>query len=185
MMARSYALITASLVSLAAAAQGDTCTTALPVTAGLHHADGPTTGWPGPGGCGGGGNNGDWYMYVATFTGTINITSCTPLNDNDDTYLRVYTGSCGALTCVGYNDDMGGNSCSNYPFSTYLDVSVTAGETYYIVWTDMFDSDDFHWNLSECYGTVMGTTYLDQNGNNQRDSAELHATVVQIGRAHV
>lgn len=178
MLARSYALSCATLVSLAAWAQGDTCTTALAVTSGLHHANGPTTGWPGPAGCGGSGNNGDWYQYVASFTGTINITSCSPLNDNDDTYLRVYTGSCGTLTCVGYNDDMGVNSCSNFPFATYLDVAVNAGQTYYIVWTDMYDNDEFHWSLSECYGTVMGTTYLDQNANGVRDSSELHSPVM-------
>ena len=179
-MTRSYALIIAVLAATLTRAQGDTCTTALPVTSGLHHADGPTTGWPGPGGCGGSGNNGDWYAYVATFTGTINITSCNALNNNtdDDTYVRVYTGSCGALTCVGFNDDMGGNNCPGYIFATYLDVSVTAGQTYYIVWTDMFDSDAFHCNLSECYGTVMGTTYLDQNNNGLRDATEPHAPVV-------
>ena len=133
-MTRSYALIIAVLAATLTRAQGDTCTTALPVTSGLHHADGPTTGWPGPGGCGGSGNNGDWYAYVATFTGTINITSCNALNNNtdDDTYVRVYTGSCGALTCVGFNDDMGGNNCPGYIFATYLDVSVTAGQTYYL-----------------------------------------------------
>ncbi|MBK8340963.1 MAG: T9SS type A sorting domain-containing protein [Flavobacteriales bacterium] len=160
-------------------AQGDTCTTALPVTSGLHHADGPSTGDPGPV-CGGGGQNGDWYAYTASFTGTINLTSCNALNNNtdDDTYVRVYTGSCGSLTCVGYNDDMGQNSCPGYVFATYLDVAVTAGQTYYIVWTDMFDSDDFHWSLSECFGTVMGDTYDDNNNNGSRDTLENHVNVV-------
>lgn len=171
--------VTSLLLIGRASAQGDTCTTAWPVTSGLHHADGPTTGWAGPA-CNGGGTHGDWYVYLAPFTGTINITSCNPLNNNvdDDTYVRVYTGNCGTLTCIGGNDDMGANSCPGYVFATYLDVPVVAGQSYYIVWTNMFDSDDFYWNLSECYATVTGTTYRDNNANGLRDIGELHAPVV-------
>ena len=74
--------------------------------------------------------------YTPSFTGTINITSCNGQNESsDDTYVKVLTGSCDSLTCIAWNDDMGSNSCPGYPFATYLDVSVTAGQTYYIVWT--------------------------------------------------
>lgn len=159
-------------------AQGDTCTNALPVIAGFHHADGPTTGDPGPG-CGMG-TNGDWYVYTATFTGTINISSCNNQNNqaDDDTYVKVFIGSCGLLVCNGMNDDMGGNECPGYNFATYLDIPVTAGESYYIVWTNAFDSDDFYWQLGECYATVTGVTYRDVNSNGSRDTGEDQMDVV-------
>lgn len=168
-----YALFPAfALATTLSFAQGDTCTNALPVIAGFHHADGPTTGDPGPG-CGMG-THGDWYVYTPSFTGTINITSCNNLNNqsDDDTYVKVFIGSCGALFCDASNDDMGGNNCPGYNFATYLDVPVTAGENYYIVWTNAFDSDDFYWQLGECYATVSGTTYRDDNANGTRDAGE-------------
>lgn len=153
-------------------AQGDTCTNALPIVSGYYHADGPTTG-DGGDGCGISGQHGDWYAYTASFTGTININSCNEQNEiNDDTYLQVFAGSCGSLTCIGWNDDMGANNCPGHPFATYLDVAVTAGETYYIVWSSVFNSDDFYWQLGECYATVTGVTYRDVNGNGVRDAGE-------------
>ena len=180
-MVKHYAL---SFLSIALGnllfAQGDTCTNALPVVSGFYHADGPTTGNGGNYGCGASGQNGDWYAYTSSFTGTINITSCNGDNNptHPDTYVKVLTGSCGAFTCVGFNDDMGGNSCPGHPFATYLDVPVTAGETYYIVWSSVFNSDDFYWQLGECYGTVTGVTYKDANGNGSRDAGEIQMDAV-------
>ncbi|HQV76401.1 MAG: T9SS type A sorting domain-containing protein [Flavobacteriales bacterium] len=172
----SLVLLVALLCAAATvSAQGDTCTTALLVSHGFHHADGPSTG-AGTGNinCGSPGGNGDWYKYIPTFTGMINISSCNSMNNNtdDDTYVHVLTGNCDSLICLGYNDDMGSNSCPGYNFATYLDVAVTAGETYYIVWTDSFDSDDFYWNLTECFGTVQGEAFHDNNNNGVRDSLE-------------
>lgn len=155
-------------------AQGDTCTTALIVGNGLHLADGPTTG-DGQGGVNcGGGQDGDWYRYTPNFTGTIVITSCHPLNNqqDDDTYLKVFTGTCGNLTCIGFNDDMGSQACPGYSFASQMVVSVTSGQDYFIVWTDTFDGDSFWWELRECAGTVTGVTYRDLNSNGMRDSGE-------------
>ncbi|HQV51075.1 MAG: T9SS type A sorting domain-containing protein [Flavobacteriales bacterium] len=168
-------------------AQGDTCTTALLIGSGIHHADGPTTGsgivLSNGSNCGATGSNGDWYKYIPTFTGMINITSCNTLNNqqDDDTYGHVLTGTCDSLICLGFNDDMGSNSCPNYNFATYLDIAVTAGETYYIVWTNLFDSDDFYWTLTECFGTVQGTAFKDYNDNSVRDSSEATVnTMLQV-----
>ena len=181
-------LFSAVLLFSASMAQGDTCTTALLVVSGVHFADGPTTGdginEPPPGnGCSTSAQNGDWYRYVPSFTGMITITSCHPLNNqmDDDTYLKVMTGACGSLTCISMNDDMGASACPNYGFASFLQVNVTAGENYYIVWVDAFDSDAFYWELSECAGTVVGETYRDANSNGQRDAGENHAsTMLQI-----
>ncbi|MBK8500473.1 MAG: T9SS type A sorting domain-containing protein [Flavobacteriales bacterium] len=171
-------------------AQGDTCTTALQVVSGVYASTGPTSGDAGPG-CGAG-TNGNWYMYTATFNGAITITSCHPLNNGlqFDTYLKVFSGSCANLTCIGYNDDVGasGQSCSNNLFASFLQVNVTAGQNYYIVWTNTFSSLPFTWELNECEGTAVGATYFDHNNNGTREAGEQHAPVmllVQPGNHHV
>lgn len=51
----------------------------------------------------------NWFVYNSTISGIVTVTSDLSQNDgsvySDDTYLNVYSGSCGALTCIGYNDD--------------------------------------------------------------------------------
>ena len=183
-MAKHYAFSLAFILATTGLfAQGDTCTNALPIISGFHHADGPTTGDGGGSfGCGSSGQNGNWYVYTAAFTGTINITSCNNLNEpSDDTYLKVLSGTCGSLSCVAFNDDMGSNSCPGYAFATYLDIPVTAGESYYLIWTSTFNSDDFWWTLTECFGTVSGATYRDLNNNGLRDAGEQHiSTMLEV-----
>ncbi|MBP7407407.1 MAG: T9SS type A sorting domain-containing protein [Flavobacteriales bacterium] len=163
-------------------AQGDTCTTALQVVSGIYSSTGPTSGDAGPA-CGAG-NDGNWYLYTASFNGAITITSCHPLNNGTqfDTYLKVYTGTCDDLVCVAYNDDIGqsGQSCSNNVFASHLQVNVTAGQNYYIVWTNTFSSLPFTWELNECEGTAVGATYYDNNDNGTREAGEPHAPVMLL-----
>ncbi len=170
--------IAALLLPFNLLAQGDTCTTALPVISGVHLADGPTSGSPGLN-CGGG-QDGDWYSYTATFNGTIIITSCHPLNNNmdDDTYLKVFSGTCDSLVCIAFNDDAGAQNCPGYSFASRLEVAVSAGTEYFIVWSDVFDEDAFYWELRECAGTVTGVTYRDLNSNGVRDAAEPQVDVL-------
>ncbi|MBK8227529.1 MAG: T9SS type A sorting domain-containing protein [Flavobacteriales bacterium] len=167
-----FSLLIIGAIPFRGLAQGDTCTTALIVGNGLHLANGPTSGYGGNG-CGGG-QDGDWYSYTPNFTGTVIVTSCHPLNNNmdDDTYLKVYMGSCANLACIGFNDDAGDAACPGYGFASYMEFNVVAGATYYIVWTDVFDSDAFWWELRECAGSVVGVTYRDLNANGSRDSGE-------------
>ncbi|MBL7980590.1 MAG: T9SS type A sorting domain-containing protein [Flavobacteriales bacterium] len=160
-------------------AQGDTCTTALEVVSGVHYANGPSTGAGVD--CVTGGAlsyNGDWYSYTPSFSGTIQITSCHTLNQQPypDTYLYVLTGSCGSLTCLFQNDDMG--ACNGYPFFSMLEIPVVQGETYFIVWTDNWSNSAFYWELRECAGTVTGVTYRDANSNGVRDTGEEQVDVM-------
>ncbi|MBK9146267.1 MAG: T9SS type A sorting domain-containing protein [Flavobacteriales bacterium] len=161
-------------------AQGDTCTTALQVVSGIHLANGPSTGYAGPG-CGTG-QNGDWYLYTPNFTGTVVVSSCHPLSNmfEHDTYVKVFSGDCSSLTCLGFNDDyvMAGQQCSANSFASYMMLNVTAGTNYYIVWVDAFDSGPFFWELSECAGTVTGVTYRDLNANGARDIGELQVNAM-------
>lgn len=184
-MAQRYsvlALIAGFALPSIGMAQGDTCTTALQVVSGVYASSGPTSGYAGPA-CGGG-NNGNWYLYTPNFTGAIVITSCHPLNNGlqFDTYLKVFTGNCDALTCVGFNDDMGasGQSCPNNAFASYMQVNVTAGQNYYIVWTNTFSSLPFTWELNECEGSAVGVTYFDNNSNGARETEEAHAPVMLL-----
>lgn len=171
-------LLCASWLPAVSLAQGDTCTTALQVVSGVYASTGPTSGDAGPG-CGGG-TNGNWYLYTPNFTGAITITSCHPLNDGFqfDTYLKVYTGTCDALTCLGFNDDVG--SCPNNGFASYMQVNVTSGQNYYIVWTNTFSSLPFTWELNECEGSAVGVTYSDNNSNGTREPGESHVPVMLL-----
>jgi hypothetical protein len=66
---------------------------------------------------------GVWYTFVGN--GGDATLSTNNLGTNFDTEITVYTGSCGAFTCVGGNDDGGSNFTSRLTFTT------TPGTTYF------------------------------------------------------
>ncbi|KQR93412.1 hypothetical protein ASG01_09505 [Chryseobacterium sp. Leaf180] len=78
---------------------------------------------------------GVWYSVTATQNGAITIDAC---GSKFDTYLRVYTGSCAALTCfantlgVGYADAGCTSTLNNASTLTFTGV---AGTTYYVLLT--------------------------------------------------
>lgn len=76
--------------------------------------------------CGGGATHSNWYAYTSTVSGLVNIES----TSGGDTYLAVYNGSCGALTCYA-SDDNGG-----FGLLSSLSFPICAGETYLLEWTD-------------------------------------------------
>ena len=160
--------------------QGETCATALPISgSGVYVADGPATGagyvdicppmTTSP-------INSDWYVYTPSFTGNVIIRSC---GGGADTQVSIGTGSCGALNCVGWADDdcylIGG---SGVPFASELTVAVTAGVDHYIQWSDGWTNSGFTWELAECFGSVQGVTYRDQNSNGLHDTGELLEPVI-------
>lgn len=66
---------------------------------------------------------GVWHTWVAPCEGTVELNTCT--GTTFDSKLGVFTGSCGALTCVAGNDDgCGVQSSVTFP--------VTSGTTYYL-----------------------------------------------------
>ena len=67
-------------------------------------------------------SKGVWYTYTPDCTGTATVQTC---GSNFDTKLAVFSGSCGALTSLGCNDD----SCGLQSVVTF---SCTGGTTYYI-----------------------------------------------------
>jgi hypothetical protein len=69
------------------------------------------------------GNPGLWYKLVGT---GIRITVSTDFLTNFDTEINVYTGACGALTCLGGDDDSAANNTSTFTFDS------EDGVTYFI-----------------------------------------------------
>lgn len=77
--------------------------------------------------CGGGSNGGQrWYIYQALFTSEITVSTINA-GTNFDTYLKVFTGTCGDLICVAQNDDAPGSG-----FQSQLTFTASLGETYLI-----------------------------------------------------
>ncbi|MCB0780358.1 MAG: hypothetical protein KDC03_12670, partial [Flavobacteriales bacterium] len=67
---RSLAALMVAAAPFLVNAQGDDCSTAVPVTPGTYTADGPSTGAGASNLCfGTGGINADWYVYTATVDG--------------------------------------------------------------------------------------------------------------------
>jgi hypothetical protein len=137
------------LVSFGVQAQ-DTCATALPVTAGVTSVGAINgTEIPDPicAANGAGATAGEWYSYTPSQLEVVTINTNLAQNDglvnSDDTRVHIYTGSCGALTCVGGNDDISGtNYLSNAQFLA------EAGITYYIAFDDRWSGQGFDFELT-------------------------------------
>ena len=101
----------------------DECAGALPIVNGLNGPFSSATAltsapaWP----CASGGSD-IWYVYTAGIAGTLTVDTCGQATW--DTAIQIFSGSCGALTSVGCNDD----TCS---LQSSVTVPVTAG-TYYV-----------------------------------------------------
>lgn len=90
--------------------------------------------------------SGVWYRLTGDGSDLAVASTC---NDADyDTKISVYTGSCGALSCVAGNDD--GVGCSG--FSSEASFSTTSGVEYYIL-VHGFGTATGSFNLTvECIG---------------------------------
>ena len=87
---------------------------------------------------------GAWYSYTAATAGLISVSSDLPANAGGDTNLMVYSGTCGALICEAFQDDVdldGANYLSTVEFLA------TAGVTYYIAWDDRWEAVAFTFEL--------------------------------------
>lgn len=130
----------------------NTCSTALPISPGLHIVDaingtdvptplcssqyGPTPATRPPGG--------EWYSYTPTENHSVTITTdLTQNNPLRDTRFHVYTGTCGSLNCVAGDDDSGTGNSSTATFD------VIAGTMYYIAFDNRWTSSGFTFRLTE------------------------------------
>ena len=94
----------------------------------------------------------EWYAYTPTSNYTVTVSSDLPENICKDTRLRIYSGSCDALTCVVADDDSGIITCPTNNSSSWLSratFNAIAGTTYYIVWDNRWASTGFNFQVSE------------------------------------
>ncbi|MFM7727796.1 MAG: hypothetical protein ACKO7B_13910, partial [Flavobacteriales bacterium] len=129
---------------------GSTCATALPVECGAVYATN-TQGVPndnatsGASACYGVGNAGQiWYSYTATENGMLMLTTC---GSSMDTYIHVYTGTCGSLSCLAQNDDGCGLQSS-------VTIAVVAGESY-LIRAGGWSSNSGFFNLNVSCGELV------------------------------
>lgn len=84
---------------------------------------------------------GKWYSYQALSTASVILSTALPQNNNVDTRVIVYTGTCAALTCVTSNDDYNGGLTSQVTFTA------TAGTTYIIAFDNRYSNAGFDFTL--------------------------------------
>lgn len=135
----------------------------------------------------------EWYTYTPTADYTVTLTTDLPGTNGVDTRFHVYSGVCGALTCVAGDDDGGSGLTSMATFN------VTNGTTYIIAFDNRWSSNGFNFLLTESnivvpatppvtftaftFPTITGTYGLattDMNGDFLDDIVTVSASSVQI-----
>ena len=133
----------------------DTCALAQPVTAGTYTIstiNGTQVPTPICATNGSGATAGEWYAYTPTQNYNVTVSTDLLVNICKDTRLHVYNGSCGALTCVGGDDDSGVIACNSGNTNAYLSVFnfvALAGTTYYIAFDNKWQSTGFDFQITE------------------------------------
>ncbi len=120
---------------------GFTCPEAIPVEKGMHKASGPNTG---NGANATDATHANWFRYIATATGTIDVFSC---NSGVDTRLWVYEGKCDNLIANSDNECpmfIGGGF--SYASALY-GIPVVAGNTYFLEWDDRWSMSGFEFEI--------------------------------------
>ncbi len=112
----------------------DLCANAQAITCG-QTVSGSTTGATADavGTCGGtslGTAPGVWYNLTPSASGTVTVSLC---GSGYDTKVGVFSGACGALTCVAGNDDS--DDCGDNSLQSRVTFAATAGTTYRILVT--------------------------------------------------
>ncbi len=136
---------------LSAAPNNDVCSIATPINCGEVHtgSTAPATLQDAPAECGSPLSTapGVWFSFAGTGA-TVKVSTCNA-GTSFDTKLGVFSGSCGALSCIVGNDDIGAE-CSASAFRSSVTFCTTAGETYYIYLTGFGTSNgDYELSL-EC-----------------------------------
>lgn len=153
-------------LSLSCDPTNDVCADAIPITCGQTISAttvGSTAADAEVAACGTSTNGlpGIWYSFVGDGR-TVTLSTCDQAAY--DTKLAVYSGACGALVCVGGNDD--GPGCSG--FTSELDVATECGEQYYVYVTGFLGATGTFDLTMSCAGATVvtqnATVTLDGNG---------------------
>lgn len=147
-MKKTTLLIMLCFVASAAKAQ-NSCSTAVAVTAGLHVVGTIDGNQASPTCLGNLAANAEWYSYTPTENHNVTVTTDLVINTGGDTRFHVYNGTCGALNCIGGDDDDGiivGGSGSYLSVETF---AALVGNTYYIAFDNNWSSNGFTFELKE------------------------------------
>ncbi|WP_452221738.1 T9SS type A sorting domain-containing protein [Lacinutrix salivirga] len=90
----------------------------------------------------------EWFSFTATVDGIANITTDLAVNAGGDTRLHVYTGTCGALTCLAGNDDVD-PSAGVQNYLSEVTFAVETGVTYIFAFDDTWSDAGFDFTLTE------------------------------------
>lgn len=96
-----------------------------------------------------------WYMYQASVDGLATVSSNLPANNNADTRLLVFTGTCSALVCHEGNDDIDGPTIK----TSEVSFSVSNGTNYYISWDNTYNPPAFDFTLTETAVSCPSETF--------------------------
>lgn len=93
----------------------------------------------------------EWYAYTPTSNFTVTVSSDLIENSCKDTRLRIYSGTCAALTCITSDDDSGTINCdaTGLSYLSRASFNATAGTTYYIVWDNRWSATGFNFQITE------------------------------------
>lgn len=147
-MKKTTLLILLCFVASATKAQ-NSCSNALPVTAGLHVVGTIDGNQATPTCLGNLAPNAEWYSYTPTEDHNVTVTTDLVINTGGDTRFHVYNGTCGALNCIGGDDDDGiivGGTGSYLSVETF---AALVGNTYYIAFDNNWSSNGFTFELKE------------------------------------
>ena len=101
--------------------------------------------------CGFGMNDGVWYTFTPTVSGTLDLSVDVTGWDHE---ISVYTGSCGVFTCVDSADNAGSSSTES------LSISVTAGTQYWLNIAHFSSTDNsegaYTFNATSSNGVSLG-----------------------------
>ncbi|KAB1154966.1 T9SS type A sorting domain-containing protein [Flavobacterium luteum] len=109
-----------------------------------------------------------WYKYTPVSNGEITISSDLPINDGGATYsgdtrLSILSGTCTALTCIDYTDDVDPSDAVQNYLST-ITVPVAAGTTYYIQWDNNWSPKKFNFTFEFIAVSCVRPGYVDIYG---------------------
>lgn len=175
----------------------DMCSTAIPITFGTYTVDAVNgTEVPNPicADNGSGATAGEWYSFTSTTTVGVSVTSDLIINACKDTRLHVYTGTCGALTCLVGDDDSGTVACTGSA-NTYLstvEFVAQANVTYYIAFDNKWQSTGFAFQVFEIQLPPVGfistntsidcdiCAVVDMNNDNLDDIVKVNSNMVTV-----
>ena len=105
-----------------------------------------------------------WYVYTPTISANVTISSDLVQNTCMNTTFNVYTGACTALTCFVSDDDSGIITCDsdNTSLLSKRTFAVSAGQTYFIAWSNQYSDAGFDFEITET-PIVVPIEYTIQN----------------------